>query len=272
MNTHLRFLPGLLACGALAMAFSAQAGAGSARVDAIKGGAAQCSTDGVTWNEVKKGAVLSPGATVKTDSMGLVDLYLAKNGPYVRLTPDTTLTLSTLNIESGVGETIVTTEMDLKAGTIQGVVNKMSAASKYTVATPVGVVHITGTKYQVSARGEFSVKEGQGSMVYNAPGATAPTDFQVRAGYTFEPTLNNNKGGLIETLPSVTEEITVAANELGGAMPAGEVAVPYRPTPTWATIDRPFAPPGQKNSFTPFDLPPVFNPTTVYQPPQGGGE
>lgn len=272
MNTHLRFLPGLLACSALAFAISAQAGAGSARVDAVKGGAAQYSTDGVTWSELKKGAVLSPGATVKTDSMGIVDLYLAKNGPFVRLTPDTTLTLSTLNVDSGAGETIITTEMDLKAGKIQGVVNKMSAASKYTVAVPVGVVHITGTKYQVSARGEFSVKEGQGGIAYNAPGATAPADFQVRAGYTFEPTLNNNKGGLIETLPSVTEEITVAANELGGAMPAGEVVTTYRPTPTWATIDRPFAPPGQNNSFTPFTLPPVYNPTTIYEPTQPGGQ
>ncbi len=248
--------------------------AGSARVDAIKGGAAQYSSDGVTWTEVKKGAVLSAGATVKTDSMGMVDLYLAKNGPYVRLNPDTTLTLSTLNVDSGAGETVVTTALDLKAGKIQGVVNKLSAASKYTVATPVGVVHITGTKYQVSARGEFSVKEGQGSMAYNAPGAAAPTAFQVRPGYTFEPTLNNNKGGLIETLPSVTEEISVAANEMGGAAPsAGEVAAGWRPEPTWATINRPFVPPGQGNSFHPFELPPVFNPTTVYQPIYtGGGE
>jgi hypothetical protein len=267
MSKHIRFFPGVLTVSALAFSFSVWAGAGSARVDAVRAGAAQYSTDGVTWNEVKKGVVLNPGATIKTDTLGVVDLYLGKNGPFVRVTPDTTLALTTLNVESGAGESIITTELGLRAGKIQGVVRKMSAASKYEVVTPVGVVGIRGAKYQVSARGEFSVLEGNGYVKYNAPGAPAPTDFQLRAGYTFEPTLNNNKGGLIESLPSINEEITLAAGQYGGV--AGvEVAgkAGYAPEPTWVIENRPFEPPGQGSLFQPFVLPPVFNPTTPITP------
>lgn len=267
MKNHLRFLPGFLACGALTLAITASAEPGSARVDGVRAGAAQYTADGVTWSEVKKGVVLSPGATVKTDSLGVVDLYLGKNGPYVRVTPDTSLTLTTLDVESGAGESIITTSLGLKSGKIQGVVKKMSAASKYTVVTPVGVVGITGTKYQVSARGEFSVLEGLGYVKYNAPGAATPTDFQVRNGYTFEPTLNNNKGGLIESLPSINEEITLATAGFGGGAVGGEVVAGFTPSPTWDTMDSPLDPPGQGNLFKPFTLPPVFNPTTPVTPP-----
>ena len=267
MNNYMRFLPGFLVCSAFTLAMSAAADAGSARVDAVRAGAAQYSSDGVTWNEVKKGVVLAQGTTVKTDSLGVVDLYLGKNGPYVRVNQDSTLTLTTLNLESGAGESIVTTELNLKSGKIQGVVRKMSAASKYQVTTMVGVVGLDGIpKYQVSARGEFSVLEGNGYVKYNAPGATVPTDFQVRKGYTFEPTLNNNKGGLIESLPSINEEITLAAGDFGGAAVGAVVTSGYRPSPTWDTMDSPLDPPGQGNAFKPFTTPPVYNPTTPSSP------
>jgi hypothetical protein len=276
MNHHLRFLPGLIVCGLVACAYSAHAEKGSARIDAVRGGKVSVSEDGVSWKEAKQGAVLFQGATLKTDSMGVVDLYLGKNGPYVRLTPDTTLSLNNLSHESGAGETIVTTEMGLKAGKIQGVVRKMSAASKYEVMTPVGVVGIRGTKYQISARGEASVAEGEGYVKYNAPGSAAPTDFSLRTGYTFEPTLNNNKGGLIETLPSVNEEIMLAVGEFGGGVPGELVEATWRPVPTWATIPRQFQPPGQGNTFQPWVLKPTVNPTTPVVSPtvpdNGGGE
>lgn len=279
MSKHIRFFPGVLTVSALAFSFSVLAGAGSARVDAVRAGAAHYSTDGVTWNEVKKGVVLNPGATIKTDTLGVVDLYLGKNGPFVRVTPDTTLALTTLSVESGAGESIITTELGLRAGKIQGVVRKMSAASKYEVMTPVGVVGIRGTKYQVSARGEFSVLEGNGYVKYNAPGASVPTDFQVRPGYTFEPTLNNNKGGLIESLPSINEEITLAAGQFGGGMGGTEATSQpgYSAEPTWALEKREFVPPSQGSRFQPFVLPPVFNPTTpttpgAYEDNDEGGE
>jgi hypothetical protein len=275
MKQYVRFLPGLLAGGAMALTVSVLGATGTARLDAVRAGYVRYTTDGVNWMDAKAGAVLSPGATVKTDTLGVADFYLAKNGPYVRVTPDSELTLKTLNQESGAGETIVTTQLGLNRGKLQGVVRKMSAASKYEVITLVGSVLIRGTKYQVSARGEVSVEDGEGVVRYNAPGATAPTEYVVRAGYTFEPTLNSNRGGLIETLPSVTEEINVAANAFGGAGAEG-VAVTeagYSPVPSWASLPKPFAAPGEGDPFSqPFVTPPVVNPTTPFAPATDGGD
>ena len=273
MKQYARFLSGLLAGGAMALTVSVMGATGSARVDAVRAGNVRYTTDGVNWMEAKAGAVLNPGATIKTDTLGVADLYLGKNGPYVRVTPDSELTLKTLNQESGAGETIVTTELGLNRGKIQGVVRKMSAASKYEVITLVGSVLIRGTKYQVSARGEASVEDGDGVVRYRAAGATAPTEYAVRPGYTFEPTLNSNRGGLIETLPSVTEEITVATNAFGAAGGEGVTVTEagYSPVPSWASLPKPFAAPGEGDPFSqPFVMPPVVNPTTPFSPYNGG--
>lgn len=280
MKQHLRFLPALLACGAMAFGVTAVAATGSARIDSVRAGSARYSTDGASWVDAKAGAQLAPGTVIRTDSLGVVDLYLGKNGPYVRVTPDTEMTLKTLDIQGGAGETIVTTELGLKSGKLQGEVRKMSAASRYEIMTPVGTVGVRGTKYQVSARGECSFEDGPGYINYVAPGATAPTDFVVRAGYTFEPSLNSNRGGVIETLPSVSEEIAVATRQFGGAAVATTDTTGrnvYAPVPSWAAFARPFASPGEGDPITqPFGMPPVYNPTTPFGPPPieppGGGD
>jgi hypothetical protein len=275
MKQYARFLSGLLAGGAMALTVSVMGATGSARVDAVRAGNVRYTTDGVNWMEAKAGAVLNPGATIRTDTLGVADLYLGKNGPYVRVTPDSELTLKTLNQESGAGETIVTTELGLNRGKIQGVVRKMSAASRYEVITLVGTVAIRGTKYQVSARGESSIEDGDGVVRYVGPGATAPTEYVVRSGYTFEPTLNNNRGGLVETLPSITEEIRIATGEFGGRVPGETVIVEagYSPVPSWAALPKPFAAPGEGDPFSqPFVLPPVANPTTPFSVPTNGGD
>lgn len=271
MKQYLRFLPALLASGAMAFSATAWAATGSARVDSVRAGGATYSTDGVTWTEVKTGAALSPGTMIKTDSMGVVDLYLGKNGPYLRVTPDTELTLKTLDIQGGAGENIVTTELGLKRGKLQGVVRKMSAASRYEIMTLAGTVGVRGTEYQVSARGECSFENGPGYVNYVAPGSSAPTDFVVRDGYTFEPTLNNNQGGVIETLPSVSEEIAMATRQFGGAVSvaaadAGDANV-YSPVPSWAVFARPFVTATESDGMSqPWVLPPVSNPTTPFAP------
>jgi hypothetical protein len=275
MKQYARFLPGLLAGGAMVLTVSVLGAPGSARIDAVRAGSARYSTDGVNWLDAKAGAVLGPGATIRTDTLGVVDLDLGKNGPFVRVTPDSDLALKTLDLSSGAGETVVTTELGLNRGKVQGVVRKLSAASRYQVITLVGTVAIRGTRYQVSARGEASIEDGDGVVRYMGPGATAPTEYVVRSGYTFEPTLNNNRGGLVETLPSVTEEIRVATGGSAGGAP-GEVVVVdtgYAPVPSWAALPKPFAAPGEGDAFSqPFVMPPVANPTTPFAPPLNGGD
>ncbi len=251
---------------AVCMWIAAQAAEGSARVVAIRAGGADYTTDGTTWYQLEPGTVLKAGSTVRTDAMGVVDLNLGKNGGRVRLTPGTTLALNTLSVEQGAGESIANTEMGLSTGRIQGVLRKLSASSRFEVRTPVGSAGIRGTKYDISANGRVTVIEGLVQVYYTPPGATAPVKFDVPAGYTFDPTENSGRGGVIPTPFNVQDQIDADLNDLMRVVTEGETAEVYLPTPTWVIPNRPFdATPGHGDA-KPFNVPPLYEPTTAVVP------
>lgn len=263
----------VVTCGMVLLALGFVAGAsaeqGSAKVQAIRGGAAQYTTDGVTWNSLQKGAVLSPGTTVKTDSLGVVDLYLGVNGPLVSLTPATTLALNSLTSDQGAGETVINTELGLTTGRIQGIVRKMSKSSRYEVKTPVGTCGIRGTKYDISATGKVIVEEGLVEVFYTPVGQTAPTRFEVGAGYTFDPTLNNGRGGVVPTPTNIRKELEDEFRNMRTGVATEERVQLWLPSPSWMVPDRPFDPAGNESG-KPWVLPPVSNPSTQVSPPPGG--
>jgi hypothetical protein len=134
MKQCARLLSGLVAFGATAVVVSSLtvvAEPGAAKVQAIKAGGAQFSTDGSTWNTLQVGAVLPEGTTIKTDAAGIVDLDLGKNGSAIRMTSGTTLELKTLGIAPGAGEDITTTELGLPEGKIHAVVRKLTTSCNY---------------------------------------------------------------------------------------------------------------------------------------------
>lgn len=251
-----------------------EAAQGTAKVQAIRSGSAVYTVDRVTWQPLSVGTVLNQGATIKTDAIGVVDLYLAKNGPLVRLTPDTTLALSTLTLDEGVGETVVNTQLGLDTGRIQGVVRKLSQSSRYEIKTPVGTCGIRGTVYEVTAALRVTIQAGTTEVRYTAPGQTAPSTFDVKAGYTFDPTLNNGMGGVIPTPAGIADQLREDIRDLLGGAPE-EVVRMWKPSPIWDMPERPFDPPGGGPGMgPPFDLPPVSNPTspvTVPHPARGFG-
>jgi hypothetical protein len=249
---------------ALGFGSTALAGQGSAKVQAIRSGSAQYSTDGTSWTPLDIGTVLSEGATVKTDTLGVVDLYLGKNGPLVRLTPATTLTLTKLSLTEGAGETVADTQLNLNSGRIQGVVRKLNQSSSYSVKTPVGTCGVRGTKYEISASGRVTVDEGIVDVMYTPPGATAPVRFEVRAGYTFDPALNNGQGGVIPTPTNIREQLQQDLQSFRTVISEEERVTVWVPTPSWLTPERPFEPTGAGTE-APWVLPPVYNPTTKVQ-------
>jgi len=265
MKQHARFLMGAATSLAVAwtVAVSGQADQGQARVQSIRAGSASYSVDGKTWNAVQVGTVLKQGAKIKTDGAGVVDLYLGKNGPLVRLAPSTTLGLTTLEIRKGAGETVVTTLLDLPQGKIHALVRRLNAASKFEIKTPTALCGVRGTRITATSRGEFTVLEGRGYVLYTPPGKTKANRFEVRAGFTFEPTLNNNEGGVIETLPSLANELRSATSQMMGYLPEFERVRAWTPTPSWNMPGRPFVAPGggQAQGGDPsFVLPPVTEP------------
>lgn len=162
---------------------------GKAVVRAITKGTARYKdpASGVTdWTPLKVDTVLKPGAVVETDATGIVDLFLGVNGPVVRVTPGTQLALDKLTFGKVAGETVIETQLDLKAGTILGSVKKLAAASKYEVKTPVGVCGIRGTEYKISADGRVTVLKGLVRITYTLPGQ-APVTVDVGEGQSFIP-------------------------------------------------------------------------------------
>jgi hypothetical protein len=151
---------------ALLLSVSAEAKANKAVVRAIRGGAAEITTDGRSWKPAKVGQQLGENSAVKTDANAMVDLFLGDNGPVVRVTKDTTLGIDRLDVESTGIEKVIETQLDLRSGKILGNVKKMAAASKYEVKTPMGVAGIRGTEYAISADGRVQVFSGTVVVVY----------------------------------------------------------------------------------------------------------
>lgn len=160
---------------------SAQAESGKAVVRAVRGTADY--SDGGSWIALRVGKVLNPGSKIRTQPQSSVDLFLAVNGPVVRVTENTELGLDKLSFENTGADTVIETQLDLKSGRVLGKVNKLAAASKYEVKTPVGVAAIKGTEYDISANGIFRVIQGEVLVAFGQGKSQA-----VRGGEVFTPT------------------------------------------------------------------------------------
>jgi hypothetical protein len=116
-------------------------------------GSAQYQTGGGVWMPVSKGTSLPPGSAIKTERETIVDVYLgAQNGPTLRVTGETTVSIDTLNYTGSGEDAVSETKLNLQDGRILGSVRKLGQASKYEIKTPTGVAGIRGTDYDISTR------------------------------------------------------------------------------------------------------------------------
>jgi opacity protein-like surface antigen len=168
----------------LAITAHAQTQQGQAKVVAIKGSAQY--SQGGAWMPLKVGDVLKAGALVQTGAASQVDLFLANNGPSVRVTEDSTLGLTALTFDNTGADVVIDTELNLTVGRILGTVKKTSDASRYEVKIPTGTVSIRGTQYDISANGLIRIIKGMAIMNFKAPSGVVSTH-QVNAGQTFNP-------------------------------------------------------------------------------------
>lgn len=178
---------------------SAQAGEGKAVVRSVRG-TAQSSVQGGEWKPLNVNQVLGSGSAIKAGTSSSVDLFLAENGPVVRVTQDTTLELDKLSLDRAGVDVVIETQLDLKAGTILGSVKKLAAASRYEVKTPYTVCAIKGTEYQISADGVHHAITGTLLVVYTNPSTKNPTTLTVNAGQTFVPPLNPSTPNAVPTV------------------------------------------------------------------------
>lgn len=171
----------------LALASVAQAAVekGTAKVLTVQG-SAEISTDGTQWKALKRGEALHEGAWIRTSSASATDLDLGRNGSQLRIMPNSTVNLAALTYEDTGIETVVNTQIDLRAGRVLGNVHKLSAASKYEVKSTKAVATIRGTRYDFQADGRLVVAEGSVVVVALRDDGTTVTRV-VNANEVFSP-------------------------------------------------------------------------------------
>lgn len=213
-------ISGLIACGiAMAMITSAAAQTaqdGTVKVVNVKGSARYMMSANSTWQPLKVGTMLKPGAIVQTASGSFVDLVM--NNPAVvesgggsasdvayyhpkaeqdalRLFENTVLAIDKLTVEQTGSDQVTETQLDLKHGRIFGTVKKLSAASKYEVKIPNGVAGIRGTIFYLSSDGVLTVLTGSVVLAWVGSDGTPVTQV-VTGGQQFDA-----KTGQITSIP-----------------------------------------------------------------------
>jgi hypothetical protein len=213
----------------LLAASAAQAAVGKAVVRAVRG-TASYSEQGGDWKPLKAGKVLDPGSSVKTGVASQVDLFLDENGPIVRVIEDSTLGIDKLDVDRTGAETVIETQLDLRQGTIQGVVKKLAAASKYEVRTPTTVAGIRGTEYEISANGVSHVIVGSVQIAYTNPVTKKISTHLVNEGQTFIPPTAPETSGATPTVRGTRPGETHPRIEVIGG-PAPVVVISPRTEP-----------------------------------------
>jgi hypothetical protein len=206
--------------GVLAMASAQAVETGKAVVRSLKG-AADYSEGGGAWAPLKQGMTLKPGTLIKTGNDACVDLFLDRNGPLVRLMENTTLGLDKLCFEPTGADTVIETQLDLKAGKIVGIVKKLAATSKYEVKTPNGVAGIRGTEYIISATGEVQVIDGSVVVVYVKPDGTVQTAV-VNKGQKFNPSTGKPESMTPDEIKAADEFISPLTMPTAPSLPTPE--------------------------------------------------
>ena len=171
----------------MALASVAQAAVekGSAKVLALQG-AVETSTDGATWTALNRGDSLREGAMIRTTTASAADLDLGRNGSRLRVMPGSTVALTALTYEQTGVETAVNTQIDVRAGKVVGVVQKLSSISKYEIKTAKAVATVRGTRYSMDASGKLVVAEGSVVVVaFKDDGSTVTR--VVNANEAFSP-------------------------------------------------------------------------------------
>lgn len=199
---------------------------GRAEVVKVIGKATVTKSAGGSGQTITAGMVLGTGDTINTGAGSTVDLNLGLNGDFLRVDPDSSLTIGNLDI-ANVAERTVNTQLNVNRGGITGnVVNKLSVASKYEIKTASGVAGIRGTVYSVQTdgagkitrivvtSGTVTITDG-GVMItisaadrtaraYSPPEGRAPTSADVQSANRQEADATRNAGANLQSGSSVT--------------------------------------------------------------------
>jgi hypothetical protein len=105
---------------------------------------------GGNWVALRPNMELEAGTQIKTGPDSYVSLSVNGLRSAVKITQNTTITLSKMDSMGSGADSDSDTSLKLDSGTVMGQVRKLSANSRYEIETPNGVAGIRGTEFVVS--------------------------------------------------------------------------------------------------------------------------
>jgi hypothetical protein len=162
-------------------------GPDGAKVVRLRGNA-RYTTDQKTWKELKKGTYLKSGALIQTAPNTVLDLCLnearSRNSPDTMQASDDVIRIfenSAVSLDKMAAEEV---QLDLRAGSIMGTVGKLSAADKYEIKLPRGMIGIRGGTYIADMSGTVNVIQGSALVVVaGADNSMSTKKLSSRQGY-----------------------------------------------------------------------------------------
>lgn len=209
---------GLLLASSLAAARAEDATVFAGKVVRLAGGA-RWSSDCKNWQLLKAGDSLRSGAVVQTaNGNATLDIHFGETGAsagrkpqpassanLVRLYGETVLQINKLTSQGSGAARVEATELDLRAGRILGVLNRLPGASEFSVQFPAGIVGVQGNvgggqgaSYVLKSSGELAVLAGTAVIALTKDNAAAQA---VTRDHRFDPAT-----GQVTPLPSDAPE------------------------------------------------------------------
>ena len=153
---------------------------GIGEVRALRG-IVQFSINDKDWKILKANAKIPEGTVVRTKADSSIDIYLAENGPVVRLSENSILKFESLRLSGAGSEAVIKTDLHLKAGKLYGSVRKPKEGSFYQVKTSETVAEIRGIDYGVCESGKLLVFGGTAFV------RRGTNNIEVKHGEIFDP-------------------------------------------------------------------------------------
>ena len=241
-----------------------------AKVQAIKGTVYFTPPGATARKPLKVGTLLAPGTLLETMPNSTVDVYFGPMAGMVRMQEKTKFAVDKYSFTKTGADDVIDLNLKLDEGTILGTVNKLSAASKYTIKTPDGVAGVRGTQYTLTVKRDANgvlksiMVVSEGTVVIIKPTASVPgavpgtvgtsTTVQTPDGMT---TFTVTGGGVVQDDGSMAVLTPVeAAAALANIAPLTDIL-----NTIIATI------PGLPTTVTPPPTPPPAAPSDTFVPP-----
>jgi len=162
------------------------------------------------------GDSVKPGQAISTGAGAQANLYLGDNGPTVVVLPDSSVSFDELSVDKAGAETVITTKINLKVGTVAGYVKKTSSQSSYIVKGPTVSAVIRTSEYQITDNGTVAVWSGCVTVSYRG------VSYEVCGGQMFYPAAASVVANTVVMPVGMPSAIQQSAN----------VKVPTPPVPT----------------------------------------